>query len=78
MDTGTGLSEEDWTNLKNIERQTFNVVRGSLIDEEEGSFWTTDLDRNKKADVEISKIIRTSLSKYEKNKGPQDQKYFTF
>lgn len=76
VDSGLGLTAEEWSNLKRIEWESFKFVRDSFLGD--GETWTNDEELNKKADMEIAKLIRSSLQAYEKNRGPDQRKYFRF
>ena len=69
-------SSEDHDKLQEIEKKTFDhVVKSSLLDKGEET-WRADL--NSRADVLISKKIRTALRTSEYNKNDYEPSFFKF
>ena len=77
VDSGEGLSKDDWQRVKEIEHETFCLLKESVL-KETGGQWMCSIEQNKKADVEVAKAIRTSFMYYERNRKPPNVSYFKF
>ena len=72
------LSQEDWQRVKQIEHETFLHLKESIV-KESGGEWKNSIEQNRHADKEVSKVIRNSFMKYEKNTTDASiRKFFKF